>query len=552
VEQLREWAEQCSVTFKDRYSLVSAEVARIEGRDLDAMRLYQQAIGFARENDFVQNEGIANEVAARFFLDRGFDTIGHTYIRNARSCYLRWGALAKVRQLDELYPVLQEQTLGATNTSGTPIEQLDFTTVIKGLQAVSREIDRVKLIEKLMVIAIEHAGAGRGLLFVPGAREHQIEAEANTRGNSVEVLFPQSFVISAKFPESVLRYVMRTQKSVILDDACAANPFSDDTYITQSRPRSILCLPLVNQRELIGVLYLENNFAPRVFTPDRLTVLELLTSQAAISLRNARLYADLKQENSDRRKAENDLKQSTAELSRLQDEMRQASRAMMMGELTASLAHEVNQPLAAILNNAEAACRILAAKKPNLQEVIECLQDIIQDDSRAIETIKNVRALFQRDEVKMSPLDLLRLIHDVERIVRLDATAKNINVRLDMPAFLPTIVGNRTQLIQALINLILNAFDAICQNGDGPREVRLSVAQGDAGWVHVAVRDSGAGIDPAIMPLLFDAFFTTKPTGTGMGLAIVRSIVDNHGGQLWATRNPDRGATVQFSLPTQT
>jgi hypothetical protein len=178
VEQLREWAEQCSVTFKDKYTLVSAEVARIEGRDLDAMQLYQQAIGFARKNDFVQNEGIANEVAARFFFHRGFETIGHTYIRNARSCYLRWGALAKVRQLDELYPVLQEQTLGATTTLGSPIEHLDFTTVVKALQTVSREIDRAKLIEKLMVIAIENAGAERGLLFVPRGREHQIEAEA--------------------------------------------------------------------------------------------------------------------------------------------------------------------------------------------------------------------------------------------------------------------------------------------------------------------------------------------------------------------------------------
>ncbi len=549
VEQLRDWAEHCSVTFKDKYTLILAEVARIEGRDLDAMHLYQQAIHFARENGFVQNEAIANEVAARFFLARGFETIGHAYLRNARSCYLRWGALAKVKQLDELYPVLQEQPLSATGTMGASTKGLDLTTVVKALQAVSHEIDRGKLIESLMVIAIEHAGAEQGLLFLSREQEYEIAAEAKTLGNTVQVLFPQAFVTLPKFPESVLRYVTRTQESVILDDARATNRFSDDAYVLQKRPRSILCLPLVKRRELIGVLYLENNLAARIFTPARLAVLELLASQAAISLRNALLYSDLQLENSERRKAEEDLRQSTTELSRMQEEVRQASRAMMIGELTASLAHEVNQPLAAIMNNAQAASRFLAVKKPNLRDVKDCLQDIIQDDARAIETIKNVRALFQRDEVEMSSVDFLRLVRDVERIIRPDATAKNISVRLALPASLPAIVGNRTQLIQALINLIVNAFDAICQNGEGPREVHLSVTQREPGWVHIAVRDSGEGIAPAIMPLLFDAFFTTKPKGMGMGLAIVRSIVEKHGGRLWATSNPDRGATLEFSLP---
>ena len=549
VAQLRDWAEHCSVTFKDRYALVSAEVARIEGRDLDAMRLYQQAIEIARDNGFVQNEAIANEVAARFYLDHGFETIGYTYLRNARSCYMRWGAHAKAKHLEEVYPLLCEQTAGALTTLGAAIEQLDLTTVVRALQAVSREIDRAKLIETIMAIALQHAGAEAGLLFLPRGQEQEIAAEAKTCGNTVKVLFPQALSMLPPFPESILRYVARTQESVILDDACSTNSFSDDPYVLQRRPRSVLCLPLVQSRELIGVLYLENNLAPRVFTPHRLAVLELLASQAAISLKNSLLYADLQQENRDRRKAEEELRQSTAEINRLQEEMRQGSRAIMMGELTASLAHEVNQPLAAILNNAQAARRLLAAKKPQLHEIRECLDDIVQDDSRAIETIRNVRALFQRGEVETSPVDFARLMQDVERIVRFDAEAKNITVRLALPDYVPTIVGNRTQLLQALINLILNGFDAICQNEDGPREVHLIVSQREPEWLNVAVRDTGAGVDLAIMPLLFDAFFTTKPNGMGMGLSIVRSIIENHGGRLWATRNPDRGVTLEFSLP---
>jgi signal transduction histidine kinase len=142
-------------------------------------------------------------------------------------------------------------------------------------------------------------------------------------------------------------------------------------------------------------------------------------------------------------------------------------------------------------------------------------------------------------------------LHDVDRIVRADAALRRITVRLDVPASLPPVVGNRTLLVQALMNLILNAFEAISENDDCGRKVQISARQHEKGRVHVAVRDSGKGIDPEIMPRLFDAFFTTKPKGMGMGLAITHSIIENHGGQLWATRNSDCGATMEFELPVE-
>jgi two-component system, LuxR family, sensor kinase FixL len=148
-------------------------------------------------------------------------------------------------------------------------------------------------------------------------------------------------------------------------------------------------------------------------------------------------------------------------------------------------------------------------------------------------------------------LILGEIVHDAGRIVRTEAELNGITVRLDLPASLPTVVGNKTQLIQALMNLILNAFEAICENDDRGRKVEISARQREPGRVHVAVRDSGKGIDLEIMARLFDAFFTTKPKGMGMGLAIVRSIIENHGGQLWATRNPDCGATMEFELPIE-
>jgi GAF domain-containing protein len=275
------------------------------------MRLYEEAIRAARDNGFIQNEGIGNELAARSYLERGYEMIGHSYLREARYCYLRWGALGKVQQLDQRYPAISEPASGRPSTTiDTSVERLDLGMMMKASQAIAGEIVLEKLIETLMVIAVEHAGAERGLLILLRGDEPQIEAEAMTDRGRVEVALRQAAVTPSELPKSALHYVIRTQESVILDDAASQTLFSEDAYVRQRRPRSVLCLPLVKQTKLIGVLYLENNLAPRVFTPARLAVLELLASSAAISLENARLYAELARENSERKRAEEELRRS--------------------------------------------------------------------------------------------------------------------------------------------------------------------------------------------------------------------------------------------------
>jgi PAS domain S-box-containing protein len=304
-EQLREWAENYPPTFGDKHALVSAELARIEGRDLDAMRLYEDTIRAARENGFVQNEGIANELAAQFYLKRGIEKVAHSYLRDARYCYLRWGADGKVRQLDQRYPNLHQERAPASSTAtiGTPVEQLDLATAIKASHAVSGEIVLEKLIKTLMMIAVEHAGAERGLLILRHDEELRIAAEARTGRDGVEVELQHALVTSSDLPESLLHYVIRTQESVILDDASTQNLFSEDEYVRQRRPKSVFCLPLVKQAKLMGVLYLENSLIPNVFTPKRQAMLEMLASQAVISL-------DLQQENIIRKRAEEELRRS--------------------------------------------------------------------------------------------------------------------------------------------------------------------------------------------------------------------------------------------------
>ncbi len=298
-KQLQIWAEHCPENFADRAALVAAEIARIEGREMDAELLYERAIRSARANRFVQNEGIAHEVAARFYATRGFETFAEAYLRNARDCYARWGADGKVRQLEARYPHLRAQptssslTATPTATIDAPVALFDAETVVKASQTLSSEIDLPRLIEKLMRLAVEHAGAERGLLILVDSDGLRIEAEARAGPGGVEVSARQQRVRPIDLPQSVLQYVLRTHERVLLDDAASQEPGSEDPYIRSKRPRSILCLPILKQTKMAGMLYLENNLTAHAFTSSRVAVLDVVASQAAISLENARLYSGL-------------------------------------------------------------------------------------------------------------------------------------------------------------------------------------------------------------------------------------------------------------------
>ena len=427
------------------------------------------------------NEAIAYERASDFYRARGFGEIADLYLRNARYGYLRWGADGKVRRLEAMYPQLTtgEPAPGPTSTIATPVERLDLATVIKVSQTVSGEIVLEKLVETLMRTAIAQAGAERGLLILSRGAEPRIEAEATTGGDAVRVKLSDLPVNATVLPETVLHYVLRTRESIILDDAASNPSFAADPYIRQRQARSILCLPLINQGKLIGVIYLENNLTPGAFAPARIAVLKLLASQAAVSLENTRLYRDLEQREAkirrlvdaniigiyvwdsegrilegndaflrivgydrndlvagrlhrdgltppewrdrtargvtelrttgtiqpfekeyirkdgsrvpvllgaagfdetanegvtfvvdltERKQAEAEARESERRYRELQGEFAHANRVATMGQLTASIAHEVNQPIAAAVTNANAGLRWLSAGRPDLEE----------------------------------------------------------------------------------------------------------------------------------------------------------------------------------------
>jgi PAS domain S-box-containing protein len=440
---------------------------------------------------------------------------------------------------------------------------------------------------------------------------------------------------------------------VILDDASAQNPFSTDEYLCQKPARSVLCLPLVKQAKLIGVLYLENSLASHVFTPARISVLELLASQAAISLENARLYTELQErearirrlvdsnivgiviwdfrgrvieanqafldivgyaredfvsgqvrwteltpvewrEADDQAMAElkaagtvqprekeyfrkdgsrvpvlvaralfewkpdegvafvvdmTERKRVEGALRDTQSHLAHVMRITTLGELTASIAHEVNQPLAAVVANAEACLRWLGRGTPDLDAARMSAECIINDGNRASEVIRRVRALANKTDIEKAPLDLNDVVREVIALVHSQLVRHQASLRTELTPALPMIFGDRVQLQQLIINLMMNAIEAMQGVEDRPRELVIRSAQDETQQVLVSVTDRGVGIPADNADRVFDAFFTTKCSGMGMGLSICRSIVEAHGGRLSAYGNEGPGATFQFVLP---
>jgi len=574
----------------------------------------------------------------------------------AARIYFDVGTLLK-QIIDQRRPHLkteEEAAAASTDTIGiaAPMEHLDLATVINVSQTVSGEMVLEKLLDTLMRTAVRYAGAERALLILLQNAEQRIAAEATTATNTVMIRLRDEPVTGSLLPETVLRHVLQSRESVILDDAAILNPFSADPYIVERRARSMFCLPLMNQAKLIGVLYLENKVAPRVFAPARTGVLKLLASQAAISLENTRLYRDLAdregkirrlvdanvlgiciwhlegaiveandtflhmlqygredivsgrlrwtdltpaewreqdecavaelrstgtfqpfekeyfrkdgsripvliggalfEESSDEGVAFvldlTERKRAEEALHKLGSDFAHMNRISIMGELAASLSHEITQPIASARNNARAAQNFLDMQPPDLGEIREAVACVVGDVDRAGDIIDRIREQIKKAPPRKQRCDLNGAINEVIGLTRSMIVRNGVSVQTQLADALLPVQGDRVQLQQVVLNLILNAVEAMGSVEAGARELLIRTEHDDAG-VLVVVRDSGPGIDPTHLKRVFEPFYTTKSGGTGMGLSICRSIIDAHGGRLWAEANRPRGTVFQFTLP---
>ena len=356
-KKLAVFKENCIENYQHKYDLVEAEKARVLGNNWQAEEFYEKAIQGAKKYEFIHEEALAYERASEFYFSLSREEIGKLYLRNAHHCYLRWGAKAKVKQLEEEYP---QYLLGITNqgksnklsttisTSGTDGEVLDLATILKASQAISSEIDLENLLQKLIKIVIENAGAQKGCLILKQADQWVIEAQRIADNDQVTVL--QSIPIDSVntdndipiLPIAIINYVARTQEPIVLNNAVSEGQFINDRYIIANQTKSILCTPLLNQGNLSGIVYLENNLTTDAFTPERIELLNILSAQAAISIDNSRLYQTLEKRVEERTK---ELSQTLEILKATQAELRFENDLLRSEESFATFDYQVGGSL---------------------------------------------------------------------------------------------------------------------------------------------------------------------------------------------------------------
>lgn len=534
LERLRYLATLNPQAFGDRLDLARAQVLQAQGRPLEALRLYDEAVAKALACGAVHIQGLAHELAGRCHEALGLAVSTRTHLRRARDCWRQWGAHALAEQLEAQHPYLQERAVGARASVDLPggQQQLDMMSITKACQALSRELQVEQLLKTLLANTIVHAGASHAALLLIKGDGLRIEALGHAGPEGVDVNLASHAPRPHELPMSLVRTALRSRRSIVIESARDAERFVDDPYLRSCRTGSMLCVPLLMQNEIIGVLYLENLLVAGVFNPARVDVLEVLAAQAAISLTTARLYQELLEENRCRRASETRLKSSQAALRTAQAEMAQISQRTVLAELAASIAHEINQPLLSILANASASLRWLERDAPALDEATEGVRDILSDGRRAADIVSAIRSLASLEPMRRQPLALDALVQRVVELTRSELDDKRIVVHLHADK-LPMLQGDPVQLQQVVLNLISNAAEAMQKIESDRRILRLHIHRVANGIV-LLVEDNGPGVAVQSLEQIFEPFYSTKAGGMGMGLAICRSIVEGHGGRLLA------------------
>ncbi|NEN92903.1 MAG: GAF domain-containing protein, partial [Okeania sp. SIO3H1] len=640
-KQLAIWAQNCPENFRHLCCLVEAEMARIGGKKLEAIELYDHAISLGKENEYLQQEALGNELAAKFYLDWGKEKIAATYMQEAYYCYARWGAKAKTDQLEQKYPQLLAPILSQqkgeimirkamesiTSTSSGISDSLDLATIIKASHALSEEIELNALLSKLMHIVLENAGADTGALILDNSGTWEIAAKCDSNQCYLSAI---TLAKTENLPISIINTVKRTQQTMLINNIKQDKTFTADPYLIQQPPKSLCCTPIINQGKLIGILYLENRLTVEAFTPDRIEILNLLTAQAAISIENARLYHRLEDYNRtlEQQVAERtqqlqqnnqQLTQTLQTLKTTQNELIQSEKMAALGQLVAGIAHEINTPLGAIraaIGNTDKALEASLSQLPKLlpllnpqqqtnffsflqlavsnqtslstrekrqikRTVTQQLQSHNISNAKQLAHLLTEAGLHHGFESQISLLQtpqanqIVQIAYD---IARLHTNSKNINNAVERASKIvfalksyarydqsgekqlaqitegietvlnlyhnylkkgvevirhyqdiPEILCYGDELVQVWTNLIHNGIQAM--DGKGKIDIEVRVENQN---IVVEITDYGTGIPPEIQDKIFQPFFTTKAAGegSGLGLEIVKKIIDKHQGKI--------------------
>ncbi len=621
--RLEQWREAAPDNYQSKCELIAAEQARIQGQILEAMDYYDRAITSAQTHGFLVEVAIATERAADFYNSLGRQKIANHYLQDAYYAYEHWGATAKMAALLDEHPqlsriVMQQRmsssllsgkiTISQSNsTSNITVNQtssrysthsndiLDLGTVIKATQALSSQIRLPELLQQLLTLALENAGAQRGYLLLMEESHLAIAASGQVESNIGVTVESESHPINNQtIPVSLIHYVQRTQESVVLPQAIEEGLFTQDPYIQRERIQSILCLPILQQGQILGILYLENNLTQGAFTRDRLEVLQVLSAQAAISIENARLYRQLTESNhhledivgqrtQELQQKNQDLQQTLQELQQTQTQLIQTEKMSSLGQLVAGIAHEINNPVTFIAGNISYAREYFK----DLRDLIDLIQDEYQPLAPSIQDkIDDIELDFLYEDLRQMLVSMEKGSDRIRRIIlslrnfsRLDESVRktaDIHEGLDNTLLiiqhrlnrsprqdpitikknygeLPEIACYPSQLNQVFLNILNNAIDVLLSSeSQANPEIQIKTNLTNTNTISIRILDNGSGMSEAVRQKIFDPFFTTKSVGqgTGLGLSISYQIItEQHGGQLTCYSQPGEGSEFIIEIP---
>ncbi|MHC5931094.1 trifunctional serine/threonine-protein kinase/ATP-binding protein/sensor histidine kinase, partial [Nostoc sp.] len=592
---LHQWAHNAPMNHLHKWYLVEAERYRVLGEKIAAIECYDQAITLAKEHQFINEEALANELAAKFYLEWGKEQFAQIYITNAYYCYARWGAKAKVADLKNHYPQLLAPILNqtrspfstsetifvlgsdtssssATSSSSSVSVALDLAAILKASQTISGEIELEKLLSSLLRIVIENAGANKCVLML--MRDERLLIKGSIiEGSEPIVLQRLPIEDSQDIPLKMIYKVKNNKQTVVLLDATADPTLANDPYIMHQQPYSILCSPILHQGKFLGILYLENNLATGAFTSERVELLNLLCAQAAISIENAQLYQRSLENVQQLERSFAELQQKSEDLQQAQLQIVQSEKMSALGNLVAGVAHEMNNPLGFISASLQQAKPSFAdivehlklyqeslpnpgdeikdhAEEIDLDYTLEDLPKIIDSMVMACDRLENIstslRTFSRADKDYKVPFNIHEGIDSTILILkhRLKANEQRpaIEVITDYGNF-PQVECFPGQLNQVFMNILANAIDVLDESNtgrtfkeikDNPNQITIKTSLVNEG-VKIAIADNGRGMRESVKQKIFDHLFTTKAVGkgTGLGLAIARQIVEEtHGGKL--------------------
>ncbi len=606
-EKMKYWSDYAPTNYQHKSDLVDAEKYRLLGDKLAAMEAYDSSIIGSQKSAYLNEEALGNELAAQFYFSWDKEKIAQAYLTDAYYCYLRWGAQAKVEHLQKNYPQLLRnlntegenshresninETLSTTLSTG---KSLDLEAVIKASLAISGEIRLDNLLTNLIKITLENAGAEKCLFFLNQEEELLFLAKGEfspAQENDLNIKIPSPIPIksSSEFPQAILNYVKHTQEILVLDNATLSSDFAADIYIVKQKPKSVLCIPIINQSQLSAIAYLENNLTTSAFTNERVEILRLLASQAAISLENALLYTSVEQKVQERTKEieikNQHLEQTLYKLQSTQDQLIQTEKMSSLGQIVAGVAHEINNPVSFIYGNVGYANQYLeelvdlikiyqgAYPTPKIQVqerieeidldfLIEDLKKLLKSMHMGAERIRNIvlslRNFSRLDQAQMIAVDIHEGIDNTLLILqhRFTKNKRNLNINLRKNyGKLPPITCYASQLNQVFMNLISNSIDALEESFEQIEnqlpQITITTKLANE-QVIIAIADNGPGISQKVQERIFDPFFTTKPVGSGTGLGLSISfqiIVNKHKGQLDCISQVGEGTEFMIKIP---